>query len=539
MLRSFIEPIRSRRASVALYVALLAPVLSMAVGLGVEVSSWSAAKVKLQRIADTSAMAGMLDYNHLSNAQDAAKAADNLAQVNLGASTTNQSWNANTKTLTDNNVTVALVNGVKSSSDTAVQVTVNQTIPLTISRIVAKNTSSVTVSTNSTAELVGVQGAGSGGQPCMVALSKSGSGITASGSITLNASGCTAVSNVNFNDSGGSTLTLAGIYAVGTITLPCWADLNGNSSNCPVWPSNGMIYSNSYLHPGSSAITDPYASNTTLQTALTNVSSNTASGGTAITCSNESCTGLSNGSTCTGTSGVTCTIKPGTYAGLTVTGGGPFTFNFSAGSYTFTGNIAFSGADNYVNLQPGNYRGLAVTGGLTNICLAPGLYSFNGNINLTNNTTTADRSLTINGTTISCPSTDTGGVTILTSGTFNGANTFNFDVTAPSTSQAGSTGGIAGVVLAGLTSDPSGGYGFTMSGNPQLWVTGVVYFPNATIDSGGSTGLGGSSTSCLEVVAGSILLSGSTTMGSACSSVNAATFYSQPGATTYTAQVVQ
>ncbi|HEY1930527.1 MAG TPA: pilus assembly protein TadG-related protein [Acetobacteraceae bacterium] len=502
MLRSFIEPFRSRRASVALYVALLAPVLAMSVGLGVEVSSWSATKVNLQRIADTASAAGAINYKNVGNAQTAATAAAYLAQINGASGTsgaTNPTWNSGTKTLSDNQISVAIVNGVQKASDTAVQVTVNQTVPLTISRIVS-STPSVTVSSTSTAEVVGVQGAGSGGQPCMVALSKTGNGIAASGSITLNSSGCTAVSNANFNDSGGSTLTIAGIYAVGTVTVPCWANLNGDSSNCPVWPPSGMIQTNSYLHPQATAISDPYASNTALQTDLSNASTAT---GKAISCSNQNC-------------------------GLPAAAGSTFNGSYCGGQGT--GTV-------YCYLKPGNYLGWAVTsGGPYYFCMAPGLYTFNGSINLTQNTTTADRTLTVNGTSITCPSGDSGGVTIVTSGTFNGANTFNFDVTAPNTSEAGSTGGIAGVVLASSTSTANG---FTMSGNPQLWVTGVLYFPNTTFDSQGSTGLGTSSTSCLEIIAASITLTGSSNMSSGCTSVNAATFYSQPGATTYTAELVQ
>lgn len=506
MLCSLFESIRCRRASVALYVALLAPVLAMSVGLGVEVSSWSATKVTLQRIADTAAAAGMINYMGTSNAQSAATAAANVAVINLnGASGTyspTPSWNSGTKTITDGVVTAQIVNGVQKTSDTAVLVNVSKTVPLTISRIVS-NTSSVTVTSSSTAELVGVKSAGSGGQPCLVALSKTGTGITASGSITLSSSGCTAVSNVNFNDSGGSTLTIAGIYAVGTITLPCWANLNGNSTNCPVWPPSGMIQSNTYLHPGSSAVSDPYSTNTGLQTALTNASTAT---GSAIACSKQNC-------------------------GLPASSGS--TFNGSYCSGQGTGTV-------YCYLKPGNYLGWAVTsGGPYYFCMAPGLYTFNGNINLTQNTTTADRTLTVNGTTITCPSGDTGGVTIVTSGTFTGGNTFNFDVTAPNTSQAGTTGGIAGVVLASSATDPSGGYAFKMSGNPQLWVTGVIYFPNGTFDSAGSTGLGTSTTSCMEILAGSIILTGNSTMSSGCISVNATTFYSQPGSTTYTATLVQ
>ena len=43
---------RCRRAAVAIYVALMAPVLAGAVALGVEVSSWSGAQADMQRAAE-------------------------------------------------------------------------------------------------------------------------------------------------------------------------------------------------------------------------------------------------------------------------------------------------------------------------------------------------------------------------------------------------------------------------------------------------------------------------------------------------------
>jgi hypothetical protein len=152
---------------------------------------------------------------------------------------------------------------------------------------------------------------------------------------------------------------------------------------------------------------------------------------------------------------------------------------------------------------------------------------FNGAMSLTNNTTH-------NGT----------GVTIFTTGTFVGSNTFNYNLAAPGTTvNPGSAGPwqISGVVLAGSTGDPTGGTGVTLSGNPQFLVTGVVYFPNATFSSQGSNGMGASATSCFEIIVNNITLSGSTYLNSSCSGLNALTFRSQPGVstTTYSTALVQ
>jgi hypothetical protein len=98
---------------------------------------------------------------------------------------------------------------------------------------------------------------------------------------------------------------------------------------------------------------------------------------------------------------------------------------------------------------------------------------------------------------------------------------------------------IAGVVLAGTTSDPTGGTGVTLSGSVNVNLTGVVYFPNATFSSQGSNGLSNSTNTCLEIIAGNIAVSGNTYLASSCSSLNALAFSSQPGTTTYATALVQ
>ena len=136
-----------RRATVAIYAAMLAPVLSGAMALGVEVTSWSGVKVDMQRTADASARSGAIYcYNYALNnsgsscltnataAQTAATLAARLAEVNGVTGVRHASWNSSTKTYTDNHVTAQIVAGVKSSSDAAVQVSVQQSVPLTVSR---------------------------------------------------------------------------------------------------------------------------------------------------------------------------------------------------------------------------------------------------------------------------------------------------------------------------------------------------------------------------------------------------------------------
>lgn len=594
--------IRSRRSAVALYVALLLPVLAGAAALGVEVSSWSGAQIDALRIADGSATAGAIYcYNYAVNnsgssclsspteAQAAATLAVRLAEVNgavgsanpAGWSTSTPSW-ANGYTIgsyADNQITATIKAGVRSTADAAVQVSVRKAIPLTISRAISA-IPSVTVSATSTSEVVAnsttTTTAGSGGQPCILALQTgSGStyGINANGSITVTAASCTLVSNSNFNDTGGSSFTLAGIYAHGpvasstypTLTLPCWATINGSSSNngCSPWPSSGLLQSNPSVHGGASIVTDPYASNAAMQAAMSNAASTT---GQNLQCYNQNCyygpsfTGSISGTTLTVTAVALGRLEIGqVLSGTNVSGSTTITALGSgtggAGTYTISqsqtvasesmtawigvpgssGGSAVNGSyctgqgTNSVNcyLQPGNYGSFTVgSGGPYYFNYAAGGYVFNGTVNLANNTTH-------NGT----------GVTIFTTGTFTGSNTFNYNLVAPSTTvmPTPSTAGpwqIAGVVLAGPTTGT-----VSLSGNPQFLVTGVVYFPNATFNSQGSNGLGASGTSCLEIIVANITLSGATYLNSNCSGVNALSFTSVPGTstttTTYATTLVQ
>ncbi len=361
---------------------------------------------------------------------------------------------------------VQVVNGVRNTADKALKVKATETIPLTLSRIFS-STSSVTISASSTAELLGGgTGASTGAQPCIFALktaANGGTGIGANGYINVNAPGCSLLSNADISFAGGGTFDTAGLYAADSITIPSWVSVSGGE-----YANNGKI-------------TDPYLADTALQNALTSASS---ASGPDIICYNQNC-GLpsSSGSTfhgsyCNGqgTGTVTCYLKPGTYGNFTALGGGPYIYNF-----------------------------------------APGLYTFHGNIDLENYTTS-------NGS----------GVTIVLTGYFKGSNTFNFYLTAPNTDQAASTGGIAGVVLAGTTSNT-----VTLSGNPQFLIDGVVYFPNATFDAHNSPTLGASTNTCMEILAANIVMSGNTYVRSNCSTVDAKVFGSVPGSPSYTATLVQ
>jgi len=377
-------------------------------------------------------------------------------------------------------ITAQIVTGLKSSSDTALMVTIRKSVPAGISSTFAGH-ASYTITGTSTAELVTSTTAPSGsaaGQPCLVALSGTGS-ISGAGSTYWTMPNCTVRSNGTVDvHGGGGPLSTAGIFAGGAVNIDTWIATTGGQ-----YPNDGTI-------------ADPYASNTALQNAFTTAAGLT--GTTNIACGsvggvvgtagqytgNNNCNGtntLPNGGSCVTSGGVTCTLYPGNYGSLT-TSGGPYVFN-----------------------------------------LQPGLYLFSGSISLTNSTTT-------NGT----------GVTIISVGLFTGQNSFNFNVSAPTLVEAANTGGIAGVVLASKTSTTttiSGNAAFNAAG--VVYFPNAIFDASGSSCNSSTPCFGNNSTACLEIIASSIKLTGNSNFSSTCSTYGAATFTSTSGTSTTSARVVQ
>lgn len=286
--------VSERRGAVGLWVALMAPVLSAALGLGIEVSRWSAVQVDAQRNADVAAIAGAVYYNRNSGAanlaQNTATYAAHIAEMNGAAGTASPTWTGASQTLADNAVTVQITTGVQNASDTAVKVTVQQAVPVVLSGLFSA-IHSVTVAASAWAEIIG-NATSSGPQPCMLALGGDGTGITTDtditfvGSISINAAGCSIRSDGGVNITGSANITTAGLYAGGSIT------------------TTGSIVVNGPKYPNAGQIPDPYLSDTALQAALT--AANSATGPT-ITCTGGRCNGT--GVSCSGGS---CACSPAT-----------------------------------------------------------------------------------------------------------------------------------------------------------------------------------------------------------------------------------
>jgi Flp pilus assembly protein TadG len=309
---------RDRRGMVALMIGLAAPVLAMAVGIGVEVSRWSVAKMELQGIADAAAIAGALNYQQANDPQKATIAAAYVAQINGIAGMANPVWNATTKTLTDNLITAQIVAGPRNTNDVAVQVSVSRSLPLYLAGVFT-SASAQTVSATAVAEIVQTS---SGPPACLLALKGDVNGvtippdITISGHVTITASNCALRSDASVSINGNVTITAAGIIAAGTVGV------SGGSADieAPITQNAGQI-------------PDPFANNTALQSALNQVAQTS---GRAINCSGKSCTGP--GVSC---SNGTCTIQPGSYSAINASG--QVTLVMSPGLYLVNGPVSFSG----------------------------------------------------------------------------------------------------------------------------------------------------------------------------------------------------
>ena len=330
--------IRDRRGVVAVLVGLMAPVLVMALGLGIEVSRWSVAKVELQRIADAAALAGAFDYQNQTTpvAQTATAAAVSLAQIN-GITTP---------------VTAQIVAGLKNPGDTAMQVTVSRQLPLFLAGIFTAATS-LTISATAVAELFPTSVAT--GTACILALQGDTTGITTDLDIDIsNGVNVNTMNNCALRSDGdivltggvniGSSGAKANVIAAGSVTVENGANVNGNvtagsisvtanvsgsvaaPASSDITVNNGGLVGSQITAPNPGQAADPFAQDTTLQTALQNAS--TAAG-----------TSVGN---CPGNGGATCTISPGNYSTINFTGNGD-TLTLNPGLYTVNGAVNFTG----------------------------------------------------------------------------------------------------------------------------------------------------------------------------------------------------
>lgn len=295
---------KDSRAATALMCAITLPVILAAVGLGINVGYWADVSIDLQRTADLAALAGGETYYTGSTKQLAAEQAANVAELNGGAGGATRSWNTTTQALTDGNITVQVVNGVRYAGDIAFRVTVQQSVPVFLSDFLHR-ASSENLGATALAEVI------TGYPSCMISLNGAVNGATTatgtslSGHTDVTVTNCAIRSDSAANISGDVTVTGEAIYAGGSIGI------NGGSATV-----------SAALMPDAGQIQDPLASNTALQTALATAKS---ASGPSIS--------ISGGST---------TLEPGSYSGLSVQGNASVTLG--PGIYYINGDVSFGGS---------------------------------------------------------------------------------------------------------------------------------------------------------------------------------------------------
>lgn len=227
------------RGGVALTAAVCFAPLAMVAGLGIELTQWTVVKAQLQRAADLAAVAGAQEYLNSSDPKTAAYAAADLAEAN-GVQGGTRSYDANSKILTSNQVTVQVGAGLRAGSTAGIEVTAKQVVPLALTRIMGA-TSPVTVAAKGYADVRASM------QPCLLALARGGAGIQANGNGSAMLTGCGMRSNASISTQGSGSMVASGYYAAGSIT--------GNQTGGPE-VSNG------------STLADPYATYLPVQLAF-------------------------------------------------------------------------------------------------------------------------------------------------------------------------------------------------------------------------------------------------------------------------------
>ncbi len=177
---------RDRKATITVLVATAMPLLAAAGALGMEVTHWSNQKMRLQRVADTAALAGIIKYGNTDSAQSGATSSlkfAELAGITAGGTPT---WNNSTSTFANTTITARLEAGVKDTANNkAMYVRISTAVPRGISSLLGSG-SSVNISAWAKAEL-------DGAQPCLVTLSNGA--LTFQNNPVINSSTCAIWSN--------------------------------------------------------------------------------------------------------------------------------------------------------------------------------------------------------------------------------------------------------------------------------------------------------------------------------------------------------
>ena len=270
---------QDRRASITILVAVALPVMAIMAGIGVEVSQWALASSRLQRAADSAAVAGAKYYAASANASKAAGVAADTAEINGGVGATTRSWSSSTQKLTDGSIIVTLGAGISNASYTSVSVTVTQT--MTPSFTGALNVGARTITATATADAVP---SSSTSEACLVAL---GTGDTddvddddepLGSHSAVNLLGCSIRSNKKIRFEKDDNINASDMYSEQDIDISgstkiTATTLQGNLHNTSSNTVTGTV------KPPVIGLDDPYKNNTALNAAFAKL---TATGKTSL-----------------------------------------------------------------------------------------------------------------------------------------------------------------------------------------------------------------------------------------------------------------
>jgi Flp pilus assembly protein TadG len=198
-LRAFIVRLRrDRRGAVGIMAAAALPVLIGMSSLVGEYGYVLLVKTENQRVADAAAYAGALAYSNGSSSTATADAAAAVARLN-GVPTSGVK-------------TTLLANSPTGDGSPAVQVQITTSVPLYLAQVVGAKTS-VPVAASAAAELSGTA------SPCVLALSKTGSGISGSGGTSVTTDQCSVGSNSGITLKGSATIITTSAAYNGAISL--------------------------------------------------------------------------------------------------------------------------------------------------------------------------------------------------------------------------------------------------------------------------------------------------------------------------------
>ncbi len=335
-LSSLRTPRLGERATVAILVGITAPVVAMAVALGIEVSGWTVMKQRMQRAADIAATAAAESFLNGASAQKAALYGAYIAEMNNVPGATSRTWSASATggTLSDNDISIVVATGagIINPSDTTFAVTVQTPAPTAFVGFAFPGGITKTITSSAIAEIA--TSAGTGGQPCLLTLqdygggTTTGYGITVSGASEISAESCTIRSDDGISVDGSAEINAGYVFASGTIS----------ASGAPSIEASG-IYASNYSGNGSPQIspkvtiepvpqiTDPYATSSVMQAGFASAAA--CSGGTAY-------------SPAGWPAPTSQTISPGCYSSISI--GANFQITMKPGVYYVDGAISVGGS---------------------------------------------------------------------------------------------------------------------------------------------------------------------------------------------------